>query len=347
MEIIEGIWYNETIDSRKKVLIMKETILKILRETDGYVSGQKLCELLGVSRTAVWKAINQLREEGYEIDSVNNKGYQLNHVPDVMSEAEILSQLETNWLGHPLYYFDSIDSTNNYAKKLAEEGAGHGTVVIGDQQTAGKGRLGRSWNSPRGCAVYISYLLRPDILPVHASQLTIVAALATAKAVEEVTGLDCGIKWPNDIVVDGRKVCGILTEMTADMDQVHYVVIGIGVNVNMTEFDEAIRDTATSLRLKTGEMVSRASIILSMLRYFEKYYENFLEHEDLSGILEEYNSRLVNRNRQVRILERRGEWTAIARSMNAQGELVVETEDGKQHNILSGEVSVRGIYGYV
>lgn len=326
---------------------MKEKILKILRETDTYVSGQKLCEQLGVSRTAVWKAINQLKEEGYEIDSVNNRGYRLNKVPDVMSEAEILSQLHTRWLGHPLHYLDIVDSTNIYAKELAERGAGHGTVVIGDQQTAGKGRLGRTWNSPRGCAIYITYLLRPDILPIHASRLTIVAALATTRAIEEVTNLTCGIKWPNDIVVDGRKVCGILTEMSADMDQIHHVVIGIGVNVNMTEFDKEICTTATSLRLQTGEVVSRASVILSMLKYFEQYYDSFMQTEDLSGLLEEYNSHLVNRNKEVRIIERQKEWTAIARNMNVQGELVVETEDGVLHNIMSGEVSVRGIYGYV
>jgi BirA family biotin operon repressor/biotin-[acetyl-CoA-carboxylase] ligase len=174
-----------------------------------------------------------------------------------------------------------------------------------------------------------------------------VAALATAKAIERVTGLSCGIKWPNDIVIDGCKVCGILTEMSADMDCIHNVVIGIGVNVNMLEFDETIQATATSLRLQTGEVVSRAQLILQMLREFEQAYEVFVKTEDLRGLLAEYNERLVNKNRQVRIIERQNEWTATALHMNENGELVVVTKDGAERTILSGEVSVRGIYGYV
>lgn len=324
---------------------MKEKILKTLRETDEYVSGQALCEGLGVSRTAVWKAIKQLKEEGYEIDSVNNRGYRLNTVPDVMSKAEILSQLDTTWLGKELIYFDTIDSTNEYAKQIAMESQ-HGTVVVGDQQTAGKGRLGRTWISPRGCSIYISYLLKPEIAPSHASQLTIVAALATAKAVEEVTGLTTQIKWPNDIVVNGKKVCGILTEMSADMDQIHHVVVGIGVNVNMTSFDEEIAATATSLRLEKEEVISRAQIIVAMLKHFEVCYDVFCKTEDLTGLLEEYNARLVNKDKEVRVLDRKNEWTGIARGMNESGELLVETDEGVQ-TVLSGEVSVRGLYGYV
>ncbi len=327
--------------------IVKEKVLKALRETDEYVSGQMLCEQLKVSRTAVWKAIRQLKEEGYDIDSVNNRGYRLRRVPDVMSEAEILSQLETDWMGHPLVYLDIVDSTNEYAKELAKKEYVHGTVVVGDHQSAGKGRLGRGWSSPKGCAVYISYLLKPDILPVHASMLTLVAALSTSRAIEEVTGHDCQIKWPNDIVMDGKKVCGILTEMSADMDCIHYVVTGIGVNVNMTSFDESIKDTATSLRLQTGNIISRSKLILSMLSHFEKDYDVFIKTEDLSGLLEDYNKRLVNRGRQVRVVERKQEWKAVARQINKTGELEVETEDGQIKYIVSGEVSVRGIYGYV
>ena len=327
--------------------IVKEKVLKALRETDEYVSGQMLCEQLKVSRTAVWKAIRQLKEEGYDIDSVNNRGYRLRRVPDVMSAAEILSQLETDWMGRPLVYLDIVDSTNEYAKELAKKEYVHGTVVVGDHQSAGKGRLGRGWSSPKGCAVYISYLLKPDILPAHASMLTLVAALSTSRAIEEITGCDCQIKWPNDIVMDGKKVCGILTEMSADMDCIHYVVTGIGVNVNMTSFDESIKDTATSLRLQTGNIISRSKLILSMLSYFEKDYAVFIKTEDLSGLLEDYNKRLVNRGRQVRIVERKQEWKAVARQINKAGELEVETEDGQIKYIVSGEVSVRGIYGYV
>ena len=326
---------------------MKSKILTILRNTENYVSGQQLCEQLGVSRTAVWKAVKQLKEEGYEIDSVNDKGYCLKGIPDVMNQAEIKSQLISKWLGQRLDYFPCLDSTNTYLKEIAGKGAPHGSVAVADRQTAGKGRLGRSWSSPTGCSVYMSYLLRPDIAPVHASRLTIVAALATARAIEEVTGLSTEIKWPNDIVINKRKVCGILTEMSADMDRIEYVVIGIGVNVNMTHFEEELSDRATSLRIECNKAVSRSQLIVKMLSCFEYYYEQFIETEDLSAMLSDYNARLVNRGREVRIVERQKEWKAVAVEMDREGELVVQLPDGTTKKVISGEVSVRGIYGYV
>lgn len=326
---------------------MKSKILSILRNTEGYVSGQQLCERLEVSRTAVWKAVKQLKEDGYEIDSVNNKGYCLKSIPDVINQAEIQSQLCSKWLGQRLDYFPCLDSTNTYLKEAAAKAAPYGTVAVADRQTAGKGRLGRSWSSPTGCSVYMSYLLRPDIAPVHASRLTLVAALATARAIEDVTGLSAGIKWPNDIVINKRKVCGILTEMSADMDRIESVVIGIGVNVNMTQFDEELLDKATSLRIEGGETVSRSTLIVRMLARFEEYYEQFVITEDLRAMLSEYNDRLVNRGKEVRIVERQKEWKAVAKQMDADGELVVQLADGTMKKVISGEVSVRGIYGYV
>ena len=325
---------------------MKEKILRLLRENDEYISGQAICESLGVSRTAVWKVIKQLKNEGYEIDSVSNKGYHLTTSPDVMSEAEISSRLDTEFLGKKLYYFETIDSTNEYLKHLPEEETVHGTVCIGDHQSAGKGRLGRTWLSPRGSSIYISYLLKPDIEPANASMLTIVAALSVAKAINKVTGLDTSIKWPNDIVVNSKKVCGILTEMTADMDRIERVIIGIGINVNMESFDDSIKDMATSLRIESGMVVKRADIIINMLKTFEEYYSMFVKTEDLSLLLDDYNSILVNRGKEVRIIERDKEWAATAVSMNKLGELIVNDNEGKEVNIRSGEVSVRGLYGY-
>ncbi|MBQ4232604.1 MAG: biotin--[Lachnospiraceae bacterium] len=325
---------------------MKEKILRLLRENDEYISGQAICESLGVSRTAVWKVIKQLKNEGYEIDSVSNKGYKLTESPDVMSEAEISSRLDTEFLGKKLYYFETIDSTNEYLKHLPEEETVHGTVCIGDHQSAGKGRLGRTWLSPRGSSIYISYLLKPDIEPANASMLTIVAALSVAKAINKVTGLDTSIKWPNDIVVNSKKVCGILTEMTADMDRIERVIIGIGINVNMESFDDSIKDMATSLRIESGMVVKRADIIINMLKTFEEYYSMFVKTEDLSLLLDDYNSILVNRGKEVRIIERDKEWAATAVSMNKLGELIVNDNEGKEVNIRSGEVSVRGLYGY-
>ncbi|MCR4715773.1 MAG: biotin--[acetyl-CoA-carboxylase] ligase, partial [Lachnospiraceae bacterium] len=196
-------------------------------------------------------------------------------------------------------------------------------------------------------SIYMSYLIKPDIMPTHASMLTIVAALSTAMAIRDVTKLDAMIKWPNDIVVNGKKVCGILTEMTADMDRIEQVVVGIGVNVNMLEFDDSIKTTATSLRIESGDIIKRSSIIVKMLSYFEKYYDIFVKTEDLSGLVDAYNDLLVNRDKEVRVIEKNNEWNAKALNINEKGELVVVDDEGKVKTIMSGEVSVRGIYGYV
>lgn len=327
---------------------MKDKVLRLLRENDTYISGQSICEQLDVSRTAVWKAVSSLRAEGYEIDSVSNRGYKLVSVPEIMSKAEIVSQLDTKWLGRNLYYFDEIDSTNEFLKHLPEDEAVNGAVCVGDQQTAGKGRLGRTWISPKGSSIYMSYLVTNDILaPRKAPMITLVSALATADAIAKFTGLDVGIKWPNDIVVNGKKVCGILTEMSGDMDNVKEIVIGIGVNVNMKEFDSDIEDKATSLRIELGRKLKRTDLIILMLKSFEKYYQEFINCGDLSSLAPEYNSILVNRDKEVRIIEHDNEWSAVAKCINDTGELIVVDSEGKEQQIISGEVSVRGIYGYV
>ena len=225
---------------------MKTEILRMLKSTGDYLSGQQLCGMLGVSRTAVWKAVGELREEGYVIEAVRNRGYRLVEGADVITQAELASMLHTQWIGTRLEYFDETDSTNTRARKLAEEGAPHGTLVIADSQSSGKGRRGRLWTSPRGVGIWMSMLLRPDIAPVHASMLTLIAGMAVVRGVKESTGLDAMIKWPNDAVLAGRKICGILTEMSTEDETIRYVITGIGINVNIDEFPEEIRDTATS-----------------------------------------------------------------------------------------------------
>ena len=200
---------------------MKTEILTLLRETDGYVSGQELCEKFGVSRTAVWKAINQLKEAGYEIEAVQNKGYRLVSVPDILSESELQSVRKTRWIGEKIAFFDVVDSTNTRAKQLAEEGAPNGTYVIAERQDAGKGRRGRGFDSPAGQGIWMTLVLKPEIDPNHASMITLVTALAVSKAITDMTGRPAGIKWPNDIIMSGKKVCGILTEMSAQFDYVN------------------------------------------------------------------------------------------------------------------------------
>lgn len=328
----------------------KAEILTLLREAcaaDGaeYLSGQELCSRFQISRTAVWKVMNQLKEEGYQIEAVPNKGYRLVASPDVLEVSEIVSRLGTRWAGREMIFYKTTGSTNTDAKKAAEEGAVQGTVVVAERQEAGRGRRGREWNSPEGCNLYFTILLRPDCKPERACMLTLVMALAAARAVKE-RGLEAGIKWPNDVVVNGKKVCGILTEMSAEPDYIHYVVIGTGINVNQKEFPAQIAATATSLRREKGEETGRAALLASILAHFETYYERFAASWELSALREEYEALLVNRDRQVRVLDPKGEYEGVARGISDTGELLVERENGRLETVYAGEVSVRGIYGY-
>ncbi len=328
----------------------KSDILALLRNSRDYVSGQQLCTQFGVSRTAVWKAINQLKEDGYQIEAVSHKGYRLLESPDILSESEILSRLTTDWAGRTLHYFNETGSTNIDAKRYAEEGEPHGTTVVANMQSAGRGRRGRLWQSPAGSAIYMTILLKPQFVPDKASMLTLVMALSVADAIVEVTGLSAGIKWPNDIVVNKKKVCGILTEMNAELDYIQYVVIGVGINVNNNspeEFPEEIRQTATSLKIETGMQISRAALLERVLAHFEKNYDIFTKTLNLCALMEAYDARLLNLNAEVRVLDPKGEYTGVARGINPAGELLVEKENGEVASVYAGEVSVRGLYGYI
>lgn len=326
---------------------MKTEILRYLKEADGYLSGQELCERLGVSRTAVWKVIRQLQEDGYEIEAVRNRGYRLAESGDVYTMEELQSVISTRVTGKNLVFLDMVDSTNTRAKQLAEAGAPDGTLVVAETQSAAKGRRGRSWMAPAGTGVWFSLLLRPQIEPEHASMMTLVAAMAVEKGIRETTGLHGRIKWPNDVVVDGKKVCGILTEMSADMDSVNHVVVGIGINANIREFPEELREKATSLFLASGQVVKRAGLLNAVLLAWEEYYGRYLQTEDLSLLAKEYNEKLAGLHGRVQVLAPKGDYTGISHGINHRGELLVEREDGTVTEVMSGEVSVRGIYGYV
>lgn len=326
---------------------MKEEILRLLRSADGYISGQELCNRFGVSRTAVWKAINQLKEAGYEIEAQQNKGYKLMAAPDLMTEAEIKSLMHTDWVAKEVLYFDTIDSTNIKAQELAEKGYLSGTLVVADKQESGKGRRGRSWVSPSGTGIFMTLMLKPDINPNNASMLTLVAALAVAKAITSVTGEEALIKWPNDIVVNGKKVCGILTEMNAQFDYINHIVVGIGINVHNESFPEEISQMASSLMIEAGgKRFHRAQIIAETMSYFEQYYDTFLKTQDLSALVREYDELLVNRNKSVRVLDPKEPFDGKAMGITPKGELIVDTWESRKL-VSSGEVSVRGIYGYV
>ena len=267
-----------------------------------------------------------------------------------------------------IHFYESIDSTNAQAAKEAKNGAKHGTLFVADMQTAGRGRRGRAWDSPAGSNIYFSLLLRPELVPDKASMLTLVMALAVAEGIERTTdrmaeavcGEDSGaesdahtislhpqIKWPNDIVVNGKKVCGILTEMNLQSGKIDSVIIGVGINVHKQEFAPELVDKATCLDAECGQKISRSQLRAEIIEAFEEYYAAFMKQGDLSGLRENYQERLVNLGREVRVLDPQGEYMGIATGITDTGELCVQLPDGSIRQVYAGEVSVRGIYGYV
>lgn len=257
-------------------------------------------------------------------------------------------QNDSLWAGKTRYHFSSIDSTNEQAKKLAWDGASNGTLVTADKQTNGKGRRGRNWESEEKKGIYMSLILKPNILPQNASMLTLVAALSVSSAIKNLLKSDKVlpyIKWPNDIVMNQKKICGILTEMELKQNNIAHIIVGIGINVNHCKFPEEL-PTASSLFLETGQKLQQEDVIEEILRYFEIYYRVFLETQDLTGLKKEYESMLINKNKQVTVLEPNGSWNGTACGITDKGGLIVDTEDGYRY-VSSGEVSVRGVYGYV
>lgn len=263
-------------------------------------------------------------------------------------EQEAVAALKTTrWAGKDLKVYDITDSTNVRAAAEAESGAPHGTLVVADMQTAGKGRRGREWQSPAGSNLYFSLVLKPEFAADRASMLTIVMAHSVNRAIRQETGLDCGIKWPNDIVAGGRKVCGILTEMKAEKGCICHVVIGVGINVGKQEFASELSQTASSLENICGFAISRSSLLARILTAFEEDYEAFTGCGSLKNLMDSYNRMLVNRNAQVRVLDPQGEYEGTALGITETGELLVEKREGEIVEVYAGEVSVRGIYGYV
>ncbi len=326
---------------------MKEEIIRQLKSCGGYLSGEELSSRLHVSRTAVWKVIRQLREEGYRIEAAPRKGYRLICAADVLTEAECRPRLAGCRLGNPVYCYGETDSTNVRARVLAEEGALEGTLVTAESQTAGRGRRGRSWISPPGDGLWFSFLLRPEFHPYDAPILTLAAALAVSGGIRDVCGLPVMIKWPNDIVLSGKKVAGILTELSAEAEQIRYVVVGVGINVNIAEFPEEIRGTATSLYLESGCRRNRCDILAAVMKRMEEYYEVCKKTRDLSGLMESYTKELVNLGREVSVISGQGTYRGICEGIDRSGRLLVRRPDGTLEKVLSGEVSVRGVYGYV
>lgn len=326
---------------------MKTELLHYLEQAQDFLSGQELCEHFGVSRTAVWKAVKSLQEDGFVIEAVRNRGYRLVSIPDILTQESCLSRIRGKWAGKYLEAYEEIDTTNRRARELGEEGAPSGAVVVAESQTAGKGRRGRSWVTPKGETLAFSIMLRPKLPPERVSMLTLAAAMAVNSAIEELTGLAAQIKWPNDIVLGNKKVCGILTEISTELEMVRYVVVGIGINVNSSVFPEEISEKASSLFLETGCKWNRSELLGLVLRQFEHYFEQLEKDKSLCSLRPEYEACLVSKGREVFLEENNTVRQAKCLGISDRGGLIVSCKDGSTEEIISGEVSVRGIYGYI
>lgn len=319
------------------------TILHLFREAgSGFVSGERISRELQVTRSAVWKHINGLRAAGYIIEAVPSRGYHLLSRPDILSLDEVRERLLTSCIGRQMFCRAQTTSTNADAFRLAEDGAGEGTTVIAEAQSGGKGRRGRVWSSPSGVNLYCSVVLRPAIMPHEAPQLTFLSAVAVARTIERTTGLKTEIKWPNDLLVNGRKVAGLLNEMSAETDRVNFVILGIGVNLNMTsgQFPADVRTPATSLLLELGHPVNRAEFTAAMLGELDRLYSDFL-CRGFGPSREEWQQRCNARGREVLVSEGGND---VARGMFAgidgDGALLLRLPNGLEERILSGDVRV-------
>ena len=318
-------------------------ILELLRRQEGFLSGEDIGRELSITRAAVWKGIKKLREEGYEIEAVTNRGYRLTNPETMYNKRELEQGLKTKTMGQSIYFYEETDTTNNRARELALEGAPEGTLVVAEKQTAGRGRRGKVWESPLGTGIWMSLVLRPQIMPAEASVLTLLCGLATAEAIEAETGLSAGIKWPNDILINGKKAVGILTEMDCEMSEVHFVIPGIGINVNTASFPPEIADIATSLYLECGKTVSRRRLVHKVLERLEEHYETFLRTGSFTAMLEDYRKHCITLGKEVHVLGREP-FLAEALDITPEGELLVRRADnGKEEVVFSGEVSIRGV----
>lgn len=328
----------------------RETILSLLLAHQGdFLSGEAMSQQLGISRAAVWKAIEALRQEGYVITSAPNRGYRLDSAPDRIREGELAGHLEGCVLGGSLMCLDSIDSTNTECKRQAMAGAPHGLVVLSEEQTGGRGRLGRSFQSPRGCGLYLSLLLRPQLPPQEVVDFTAWVAVAVCDGIEAACGVRPQIKWTNDLVLGGKKLCGILTEMglESETNSLQYLVTGIGVNVNHAreDFDPELREIATSLSMHLGRPVRRSALAVEIIRALDRMYAGFPENKP--EYLARYRADCMTTGKQVQLITPVSRQEAVALAIDDEFRLVVQLPDGTQKALSAGEVSVRGMYGYV
>lgn len=314
-----------------------EKILSLFRETDDYLSGEELSRKLGITRAAVWKHIEKLRAEGYNIVAQPHSGYKLLGLPDKLIPSEIAWKLSTSIIGRKIYSYDKANSTMDIAIDLASRGEPEGACIFAEEQAAGRGRLGRSWASPKGKGIYLSIILRPNITPLEAPKVTLLCAVAAAKAVREETSLPALIKWPNDILINGRKVAGILTEMNAEVDTVKFIIIGIGININALKSE--LPQGATSIKEELGDGLSRVEFTQAFLRRLDKDYEVFLK-EGFKPTITEWRDLSFTLGSRVKVKLPNKELEGQAMDVDDTGALVVRLDSGFVERILAGDVIV-------
>jgi len=322
---------------------MDDEILKLLRESpSAFLSGEEISRRLKVSRTAVWKRMKRLRTLGYEIEASTRSGYRLIRSPDLLTPSEIKPILKTKWIGKTIHHFHTLDSTNSKAYQLALDGAEEGEVVVAESQEKGRGRLGRQWFSPPFLNLYLSVILRPKIPPHQASLITLMAAIATADAIQKFSGFLPLIKWPNDILLRNRKVAGLLNEINSEMDRIHFVILGIGINLNMDEkmFSKEIRTAATSLKREMGQTISRKAFLQSLLQELEKWYTIFMK-QGSAFILKAWRDRAHLKGRRVKVTSFGETLGGIAVDVDSDGALILETADGKRKRVVAGDIEYR------
>lgn len=322
---------------------MRKRILDLLRASAGKpVSGEEISKQLEVSRTAIWKHIQSLKNEGYSIESVPKKGYILLESPNRLFPQEILTHLKTKWVGHSICYKELIDSSNNLAKKLANDGCEDGMIVVAEEQGAGKGRLSRGWISPFAKGIWFSIVLKPPFLPEEAPKCTLLAAVAVVKAINKIKGVEAAIKWPNDILLLGKKLVGILTEMSAEFGHINYVVIGIGINTNATpeDYPEEVRPLAVSVADAATEPFTRVELLADILKNMEELYEMVLQ-EGFKPVLEEWRKYSCTLGQAVKVIAPDKTYFGTAVDIDEEGLLIVRKEDGVEEKVVAGDVSIR------
>ena len=320
---------------------IKDEILKRLLQANGEaVSGQELADALGVSRTAVWKHMQTLQAEGYSFETVKKKGYVLKSVPNSLNPTQINLFLHTERFGKTIHYYDVLDSTQTIAHKLAQDGAPEGTVVISEEQTAGRGRMARPWESAHGTGIWMTVIVRPDVTPQQASSYTLVVAVAISKAIKALyKNVEPAIKWPNDLLIDGKKCTGILTEMRAEADCVQALLVGIGINANqiVEDFSPEIANIATSLRLAAGEEINRAALVATILQYLEQYTERYVKY-GFASIKDEWEQASCTIGQRIEVTTLREKFEGVASGITDEGVLQVRLDDGTVRTIYSGDV---------